>query len=135
MPPRLTFGVLPRQLKLTRRERQIMDIVYRRQRATAAEVHAALPDAPSPTAVRTWLRILEEKGQLRHEKEGVRHVYMPVAPWAEVQRSAVKHLLNTIFGGSPSAVVSALLDVSAPKMTDAERAELRRLVDDARKKR
>ena len=125
---------LPPRLTLTRRERQIMDIVYTKKRATAAEVHAVLPDAPSLTAVRTWLRILEEKGQLEHEKDGARFVYTPAVNWQEVQRASIKHLLRGIFGGSPAALVSALMDVSGPSLTDKERAELRKLVKTSRRK-
>ena len=125
---------LPKKLTLTRRERQIMEIIYNRKRATAAEVHAALADAPSPTAVRTWLRILEEKGRLRHEKEGARFVYQPVVPWREVQRAALRHLLRGLFGGSPAALVSALMDVSGPSLTARDRAELRSMVRPSRKR-
>ena len=129
--PRTLAGTPP-QLQLSRRERQIMDVVYRRGRATAVEVHEALPDAPTPTAVRTWLRILEEKGHLRHEKDGPRHVYVPTVAWDDVQRSAVRHLLGALFDGSPSAVVATLLDVSDGALTEAERAELVELIARAR---
>ena len=113
---------------LSRRERQIMDVVYRRGRATAAEVHAALPDAPHAAAVRTLLRILEQKGHLRHEKDGPRHVYHPTTPRSMAQRSAVRHLLGTFFGGSRPAAIAALLDASERPLSDDERAELARLV-------
>lgn len=109
---------------LSRRERQIMDIVYRHGRATAAEIHAALPDPPHPAAVRTLLRILEGKKQLRHEKEGPRHVYLPTTPRDVARRSAVRHLLGTFFDGSRTAAVAALLDESDRPLTDRERAEL-----------
>jgi predicted transcriptional regulator len=133
LPPRRTLGGAPPHLTLSRRERQIMDVVYRAGRATAAEVHALLPDPPSPTAVRTWIRILEEKGHLRHEKDGPRHVYLPTASWDTVQRSALRHLLGALFDGSPAAVVATLLKVSDTPLSDAERAELRGLIDDARR--
>lgn len=101
-----------------------MDVVYALGRATAAQVRENLPDAPCTAAVRTMLRILEDKRQLRHEKEGVRHVYLPVTPRAVAQRSALKHMLRTFFGGSPSAVVAALVDESERSLTSAERREL-----------
>lgn len=109
---------------LSRRERQIMDVIYRLGRASAAEVHAQLPDPPHAAAVRTMLRILEEKGQLRHEKEGPRHVYFPTTPRAVAQKSAVRHLLGTFFGGSRAAAVAALLDESDRPLTPSERAQL-----------
>ena len=109
-----------------------MDLIYRRGRATAAEVHAALPDAPTPTAVRTWLRILEEKGHLRHEKDGPRHVYVPTVAWEDVRRSAVRHLLGALFDGSPSAVVAALLDVSGRRLSERERSEIVGMIERAR---
>jgi BlaI family transcriptional regulator, penicillinase repressor len=113
---------------LSRRERQIMDVVYGRGRATAAEVHAALPDPPCAAAVRTMLRILEGKGQLRHEKDGPRHIYLPTTPRPVAQRSALRHLLGTFFGGSRAAAVAALLDDSERPFTAAERAELEAVV-------
>jgi len=101
-----------------------MDAIYRRGRATAAEVHAALPDAPHASAVRTMLRILEGKGQLRHEKDGPRHVYFPTTPRPVAQRSALRHLLSTFFGGSRAAAIAALVDDAERPLTDSERAEL-----------
>ena len=109
---------------LSRRERQIMDIVYRRGGATAAEIHEQLPDAPCAAAVRTLLRILEDKGHLRHEKDGPRHVYFPTTPRNVAQRSAVRHLIGTFFGGSRTAAVAALLEESDRPLSDEERAEL-----------
>ena len=109
---------------LSRRERQIMDVLFQRGRATAAEVLEALPDAPSYSAVRALLRILEEKGHLRHEKDGPRHVYFPTTPRSVAQRSAVRHLIGTFFGGSRSAAVAALLDESDRPLSESERAEL-----------
>jgi predicted transcriptional regulator len=109
---------------LSRRERQIMDIVYRRGQATAAEIHEQLPEAPCAAAVRTLLRILEDKGHLRHEKDGPRHVYFPTTPRNIAQRSAVRHLIGTFFGGSRTAAVAALLEESDHPLSDEERAEL-----------
>jgi predicted transcriptional regulator len=114
--------------ELSRRERQIMDVVFRMGRASAAEVHARLPDAPSATAVRTMLRILEDKGHLRHEKDGPRHIYLPTVPRDSAQRTAAAHLLRTFFGGSPRAAVAALLNLSERPLTPAEREELVELI-------
>ena len=117
---------------LSRRERQIMDVVYRAGRATAAEVHERMPDPPSPTAVRTLLRILEEKGHLRHEKEGVRHVYMPTVPEDRARESMLRHVLRTFFGGSTKAAMAALIDLSDRELSAAERQELIRMIREAR---
>ena len=94
---------------LSRRERLIMDILFRRGRATAAEVQSDLPDEPADSTVRTQLRILEAKGHVRHEEEGLRYVYMPVAPRAAARRSALRHVVDTFFEGSTEKVVAALL--------------------------
>lgn len=110
--------------ELSRRERQIMDVIFRLGRASASEVHERLPDAPSPTAVRTLLRILEDKGHLRHDKDGPRHIYLPTVPRDSAQRTAAAHLLRTFFGGSPRAAVAALLDLSERPLTQKEREEL-----------
>ena len=109
---------------LSRRERQIMDVVYRLGRATAAEIHAELPAPPHAAAVRTMLRILEGKGELRHEKDGPRHVYFPTTPKDAARQSALWHVLGTFFGGSRTAVVAALLDDHERPLSAAERAEL-----------
>lgn len=109
---------------LSRRERQIMDVVYRQGKATAAEIHVQLPDPPVAAAVRTMLRILEEKGHLRHEKDGPRHIYYPVTPRSVAQKSAVRHMVGTFFNGSRTAAVAALLDDSERPLSDVERAEL-----------
>lgn len=113
---------------LSRREREIMAIIYRRGSATAAEVHDQMPDAPTATAVRTMLRILEEKGHLRHEKDGPRHVYLPTTAREAASRSAVRELLKTFFGGSAKAAVAALLDVSERDLTASERRQLIELI-------
>src|ERR1700738_299030 len=105
---------------LSRRERQIMDDLYRAVRATASEVQAAIEDAPSYSAVRAMLRILEEKGHVKHQDDGPRYVYVPAVARDKAKRSAVKHLLDTFFGDSPEQVVAALLDVSASKLTSPE---------------
>lgn len=118
----------PTVSSLSRRERQIMDVVFALGKATSAEVHERLPDPPHPAAVRTQLRILEEKGELRHEKEGNRHIYYPVTPRAVAQKSAVRHLIGTFFGGSRAAAVAALLDESDRPLSSRERAEVETLL-------
>jgi len=114
----------PPDSSLSRRERQIMDVVYRLGRATATEIHDRLPDPPHAAAVRTLLRILERKGELRHEKDGPRHVYFPTTPRTVAQQSAVRHLLGTFFGGSRAAAVAALLDESERPLSPAEREQI-----------
>src|SRR5436190_7029140 len=109
---RTVARTIPQATHLSRRERQIMDVVYRRGHATAAEIREQLPDPPVAAAVRTLLRILEEKGHLRHEKDGPRHIYYPTTPRSIAQRSAVRHLLGTFFDGSRAAAVAALVDDS-----------------------
>jgi BlaI family transcriptional regulator, penicillinase repressor len=109
-----------------------MDVVYRLGRATAAEVHANLPDAPTYSAVRGMLRLLEEKGYLRHEQDGPRYVYRPTAEPAEVSQSALKHLLRTFFGGSRSAVMAALLDLPDQPISDEDYQRLSLLLEQAR---
>jgi BlaI family transcriptional regulator, penicillinase repressor len=117
---------------LGRRERQIMDVVFRKGRATAAEVHAELPDAPTYSAVRGMLRLLEEKGYLRHEQDGPRYVYLPTAEPAEVSQSALRHLLRTFFGGSRTSAMAALLDLNDVPLTDRDYQRLARLLEQAR---
>jgi predicted transcriptional regulator len=118
---------------LSRRERQILDILYRRGRATAAEVQAALPDPPSYSAVRAMLRILEEKKHVRHEHDGPRYVYLPTVGRDNAKRSALRHILQTFFDGSTEQAISALLDESSAQLSQAELDRLARLIDDARK--
>lgn len=118
---------------LSRRERQILDILYRRGRATAAEVQAALPDPPSYSAVRAMLRILEEKKHVRHEHDGPRYVYLPTVARDNAKRSALRHILQTFFDGSTEQAISALLDESSAQLSQAELDRLARLIDDARK--
>jgi BlaI family transcriptional regulator, penicillinase repressor len=126
---------MPRRspIHLSRRERQIMDILYQRGQATAAEVQAALPDPPSYSAVRALLRILEEKGHLRHEKQGPRYVFSPSLGRDKARRSALRQLLQTFFDGSAEQAVAALLDVSRSKLSDAELDRLGNLIDRAKR--
>lgn len=122
---------IPAHLQLSRRERQIMDIVYRLGEATAAEVMENLPDPPSYSAVRALLRILEEKEHLRHRQEGPRYVYVPTVPVDAAKQSALKHVLSTFFEGSVTQAVAALLDLSRDDLSDAELVRLARLIDQA----
>lgn len=118
---------------LSRRERQIMDILYQRGRATAAEVHAALPKAPGYSAVRAMLRVLEEKGHIRHEEKDLRYVFFPTVPREQARRSAAAHLLETFFEGSAAQAVATLLDVSARELNAQDLDRLSKLIEDARK--
>jgi BlaI family transcriptional regulator, penicillinase repressor len=117
---------------LSRRERQIMEVLHRAGKMTAAEVRAGMRDAPSDSAVRTTLRILEEKGHVRHQEDGGRYVYSPVASRQTARRSALREVLATFFDGSPSQAVAALLDVSAKKLSEEELNRLEELVRKAR---
>jgi len=105
---------------LSKRERQIMDVLYRLGRATAAEVLAGLPGAPSYSTVRTQLRVLEEKGHVRHDEEGLRYVYLPVVPRHAARRTALRHLVDTFFDGSAANLVTALLGSDAARLSDEE---------------
>ena len=116
---------------LSRRERQIMDIVYRRGRATAQDVLDDLPDPPSYSAVRAALRLLEEKGQLKHENDGARYVYAPTVPRDRARNSALTHVVRTFFGGSAEQVVNAL--VEGEKLSPAELDRLAGLIERARR--
>jgi predicted transcriptional regulator len=119
---------------LSKRERQIMDVLYRAGRATAADVRAQIADPPSYSAVRTLLGILEQKGHVRHERDGVRYVYVPKVAPATAQRSALKHLVDTFFGGSASRGMAALFELSGGDLDEGDLATLRRMIDNARKK-
>ena len=101
----------PPHLTLSRRERQIMDILYQRGRATAAEIHQALPDRPTYSAVRAKLRVLEEKGHIRHEEQALRYVYVPLVARDRARQSALRHLLETFFDNSAEQAITALLDL------------------------
>ena len=118
---------------LGRRERQIMDILYRRGRATAAEVLADLPDPPSYSSVRAMLRLLEEKGHVSHEWEGPRHVFAPTADLVAVQRSAARHFLRTFFGNSMESAVAAMLGAAEEPPSAEELERLGRLVAAAKR--
>ena len=121
--------------ELGRRERQIMDIVVRRGRASAADVLDELPDPPSYSSVRSMLRLLEEKGFLRHEWDGPRYVYLSTADPEQMRRSAARHMLATFFNNSMESAVSAMLGAADRPPTDEELKRLARLIEDARRKR
>ncbi len=125
--------VLKEQHKLSRRERQIMDVLYRLGRATAAEILENIPDPPGYSAVRAMLRVLEEKKHIRHEEKDLRYVFMPVVAREKARRSAIQHLLDTFFEGSPEQAVATLLDVSGRKLSPAEFDRLSALIEKARK--
>ena len=118
---------------LSRRERQIIDILYSQGRSTAAEVQNALPDPPSYSAVRAMLRILEEKGHVRHEQDGPRYVYLPTVARDNAKKSALRHMLRTFFDGSAEQAISALLDDSSARLSEAELDRLARMINQARR--
>jgi len=120
--------------QLGRRERQIMEIIYKRGRANAAEVLADIPDAPTYTAIRGMLRLLESKGYLRHEQDGPRYVYFPTADPERVSKSALKHLVKTFFDDSASSAVAAMVGVYEKDLSDADLDALQILIDNARAK-
>jgi predicted transcriptional regulator len=119
---------------LSRRERQIIDILYTQGRATAAEVQASLPDPPSYSAVRAMLRILEEKGHVRHQQDGPRYVYLPTIARDSAKKSALRHMLQTFFDGSAEQAISALLDDQSARLSDAELDRLARMIQQARRR-
>jgi predicted transcriptional regulator len=123
----------PARAQLSRRERQIMDVVYRLDRATAADVHDALPDRPSYSTVRALLRVLESKGHLRHVQDGPRYVYFPTVPRERARESALRQVVATFFGGSTEAAVATLLDLSAARLSDSELNRLAGLIAQAKK--
>lgn len=120
---------------LTKRERQIMDVVYKLERATVGEVIAELPNQPHYSTVRAQLRILEEKGHLRHEEHGLRYVYFPVVPRDVARRSALRHLVDTFFDGSVEKVVSALLGGEVHAPSPAELNRLRQMIARSKKEK
>lgn len=117
---------------LTKRERQIVDALYRLGRATAAEIMAAVPGAPTYSTIRTQLRVLEAKGHVRHEEHGLRYVYMPTVPRSAARRSALKHLVETFFDGSSAKAVAALLGGEASRLSDEDLDRIAGLLKNAR---
>jgi predicted transcriptional regulator len=118
---------------LSRRERQIMDILFRRGRATAADVMEELPGEPSYSTVRTQLRVLEDKGHVRHELDGVRFVYMPVLARQAARKTALRHLVDTFFDGSSEQAVAALLGGEGARLTDEQLDRIAAMIAKARK--
>ena len=118
---------------LSRRERQIMDALHQRGHATAAEVQAALPDAPGYSAVRALLRILEDKGHVKHRREGIRYVYLPRARRESARRSALKRVVSTFFQGSVTQAMAALLETADARLSDPELRALKEMIEQARK--
>lgn len=117
---------------LSRRERQIMDAVYRRGRAAVSDVLGDMPDPPGYSAVRAMMGKLEEKGHLRHEQDGPRYVYFPSRPREEARATALRRVLRTFFDGSPTKAVAAMLDLSVEDLNERDLDELQRLIDDAK---
>ena len=119
--------------QLSRRERQIMDALHQRRRATAAEILAALPDPPGYSAVRALLRILEAKGHVKHRREGTRYVYLPRASRETARRSALKRVVVTFFQGSVAQAMAALLETADTRLSDSELHDLQQTIEQARK--
>lgn len=118
---------------LSRRERQIMDILYREGRATASGIHQSLPDRPSYSAVRAKLRVLEEKGHVRHEEQALRYVYLPVVPQDKARQSALGHLLETFFDNSAEQAITALLNLKKVRLSPENLDRLSELIEKAKK--
>ncbi len=118
---------------LSRRERQVLDTLYRAGRATCAEVQKTMTDPPSYSAVRTFLRILEEKELVRHEQDGARYVYIPTVERARASRSALRHVLNTFFEGSVTQAISALLDEDSKHLSEKDWQRLSVMIEEARR--
>jgi predicted transcriptional regulator len=123
--------VLKKQHTLSRRERQIMDVLIARKRASAGEIQSAIPDPPGYSAVRATLRIMEEKGHIRHEQQGPSYVYLPTVAPERARQSALRHMLDTFFKGSPEQVMAALLD-SKPSPEELDR--IAAMIEAARRK-
>jgi BlaI family penicillinase repressor len=124
---------MPKPAALSRREREIMDIVHRLGRASVSDVMTALSGKPAYSTVRAQLRVLEDKGHVRHEEEQLRYVYLPAESPQKIRRSAVKHLVETFFEGSPEKVVEALVGRDADRLSDDELDRIAQLIDRARR--
>ena len=118
--------------QLSRRERQIMEIVYERGRVAAAEVRERMADPPSYSAVRAMLRILEDKGHLRHEQDGPRYVFLPTVPREEASENALRRLVRTFFGGSPEGAMAALLELEGENLDEEALQRIAERIEDAR---
>jgi BlaI family transcriptional regulator, penicillinase repressor len=121
-----------RQHQLSRRERQIMDVIYKLGQATAADVQERLANPPSYSTVRAKLRVLEEKGFVKHQEQGPRYLYLSTVPRDTARRSALRHMVDTFFGGSPEQLVATLLDDSSARISEDELQRLSKLIDKAR---
>lgn len=121
-------------IHLSRRERQVMDVVYELGQATVAEVRSRVPDAPGYSAVRALLRVLEQKGHLRHKQDGPRYVYLAQIPRNKASRSALRRVLQTFFDGSTEATVAALLDMKSADLSPDELDRLAKMIDQAKRK-
>jgi BlaI family transcriptional regulator, penicillinase repressor len=121
------------QHKFSRRERQIMDVLYRKGRATVAEIMEEIPDPPGNSAMRAMLRVLEEKKHIRHEAKDLRYVYMPIVPRDKARKSAVTHLVDTFFDGSTEQAVATLLNLSARELKPEDFDRLAALIEETRK--
>jgi BlaI family penicillinase repressor len=121
--------------KLSRRERQIMDILFRHGDTTAAQVREELPDPPSYSAVRAFLRILEEKGWVKHSAEGKRYVFSPAQDREKEKKSALRHIVDTFFDGSVRSAVASLMDISDSKLSDEDFENMRAMIKKARRKK
>jgi BlaI family penicillinase repressor len=117
---------------LSRRERQIMDILYRQGRASASEIHQALPDRPSYSAVRAKLRVLEEKGHVRHQEQALRYVYLPIIPRDKARQSALRHMVATFFDNSTEQAITALLSLKSGDLTRDHLDRLSALIEKAK---
>ena len=118
---------------LSRRERQIMDILYQRGKASATEVREAMEDPPGYSAVRAMMGVLERKGHVKHQEEGLKYVYVPTVARDKAKRSVVQHMLETFFNGSAEQAMAALLDVSASKLTGPELERMSDMIEKARR--
>jgi predicted transcriptional regulator len=118
---------------LSRRERQIMDVIYRLGEASVADVQSGMVDAPSYSTVRALLRVLTEKGQVSHTQEGPRYVYRPTIPREEARASALDRVLSTFFDGSPTKAMAALMDLSVDELSEGELDELEKMIAEARR--
>ena len=127
------MGKLKNDKSLSRRERQIMDIVYEMKEASAVQVLERLPSPPSYSAVRALLRVLENKGHLAHRQDGPRYIFAPLMPREKARRSALRHLMQTFFDGSTEDVVAALLDISEENLAESDYQRLLELIEKARK--
>lgn len=123
----------PTPLNLGRRERQIMEIIYAHGKASVTDVLNALPDPPSYSAVRAMLRLLEEKGHLRHKEEGRKFIYVPIVPAEKARRSALRNLLHTFFGGSITQAMASLIDLDKKKLSQEDLSRIAKLIDEAKK--